>query len=71
MAICFNDAKTLSTDFDTRVLSTWWRAKIKKTPQVYNNLKDYAEYLSNNWLESNKVEINPAQYPIVDNLSKS
>jgi hypothetical protein len=71
MAICFNDAKTLSTDFDTRVLSTWWWAKIKKTPQVYNNLKDYAEYLSNNWLESNKVEINPAQYPIVDNLSKS
>ena len=71
MAICFNDAKTLSTDFDTRVLSTWWWAKIKKTPQVYNNLKDYAEYLSNNWIESNKVEVNPTLYPNVDSLSKS
>ena len=68
-AICFNDAKTISKDFDTRVLSTWRWAKIKKTNQVYTHLEEYAQYLSNHWLENNKVEINPTLYPNVKKLS--
>ena len=70
-AICFNDAKTISKDFDTRVLSTWRWAKIKKTDQVYNHLEEYAQYLSNHWLENNKVEINSTLYPNVKKLSNT
>ena len=49
--IYFNDAKTLSFSFDTRVLSWGWRWTIGKFGTLCNYPEEYAEYLSKRWLE--------------------
>lgn len=68
--ICFNDAKTLSKDFDTRVLSDWRWEWTKKINPIYKHPRDYAAYLSKRRLDENKVETSPTLYPMVDDFSK-
>ena len=50
--ICFNDAETLSFNFDTRVLSTgrWWASR--KIDTLCEHPTEYAEYLSNRRVET-------------------
>ena len=66
-AICFNDAKLLSLDLDTRILNI---NRFTNRWTVDKHAKEYADYLSNCRLKANQVEINPAQYPLVDKLYK-
>ena len=50
--ICFNDAETLSFNFDTRVLSTGWWWATRKIDTLCEHPREYAEYLSARWIEN-------------------
>ena len=69
--ICFNDAETISFNFDTRVLSTWRWWATSKIETLYNNPKEYADYLSKCRLEQNTTNIDSTLYPIVKKLSEA
>lgn len=69
--ICFNDAETLSFNFDTRILSTWRWWATSKIETLYNHPGEYAEYLSKCWLEQNKTNIDSTLYPTVKKLSEA
>jgi hypothetical protein len=68
--IYFNDAETISPNFDTAVLLI---NSLTSTPKVIDiiksNPKDYASYLSERWIKSNKIDINSSLYPTVKELS--
>ena len=68
--IYFNDAATVSTNFDTRVLSNWRWNYVRTLNPIYNNPSEYARYLSNRRLEQRKIEINSTLYPNVKKLSE-
>ena len=68
--IYFNDAETISTNFDTRVLSNWWWKSARKINPIYRYPNEYATYLSKRRLEAKTVEINPTLYPTVKRLSE-
>lgn len=67
-AICFNNAKLLSFDMDTRVLSTWIRGQSKNFTTIDNHLDSYVSYLSQEWMNDNKFEIDVDKYPMVKKL---
>ena len=67
--IYFNDADGRSLDFDTRVLSWGWWWTIWKIDTLCNHPEEFADYLSNRWSESNKVNIDNTRYPMVKELS--
>ena len=67
--ICFNNAETLSFNFDTRILSTWRGWATSKIESLNNHPNEYADYLSKCWLEENKVNIDSTLYPTVTKLS--
>jgi len=69
--IYFNDADTLSFNFDTRVLSWGWWWKMGEIKTLWDNPNEYATYLSKRWLEQNKINIDATQYPILKQLSDS
>ena len=69
--ICFNDAETLSFNFDTRILSTWRWWATSKIETLNNNPGQYAEYLSKCWIEENKINVDSTLYPTVKKLSES
>ena len=50
--ICFNNAETLSFNFDTRVLSTGRGWTTNKIDTLWNHPKEYAQYLSDRWIEN-------------------
>jgi len=76
--ICFNNANNIAKDIisrnnswhDTRVLSTWRLWATSKIDTLYNNQGDFATYLSDRWLEDNKIEVDINRYPIVHALSQ-
>ncbi len=69
--ICFNDAETLSFNFDTRVLSTWRWWATSKIETLYKYPKEYAEYLSKCRIEKNKINVDSTLYPTVKKLSET
>jgi len=68
--ICFNDAQIVSLDVDTRVLSTGWKWATSKIDTLHEHPDDFATYLSDRRESEHKIDINPAQYPMVESLSK-
>ena len=67
--ICFNDADTLSFNMDTRILSTGWGWATSKVGTLYEHPEEYAQYLSNRWIEDNKINL--TSYPLTKKLSES
>ena len=67
--ICFNDADTLSFNMDTRILSTGWGWATSKIDTLYEHSEEYAQYLSNRWIEDNKINL--TSYPLTKKLSES
>ena len=75
--ICFNNANSIWKDIvtrnnswmDTRVLSTWRWWTTSKIDTLYSHPEEYANYLSNRWLEQNKINIDVSLYPTVKKLS--
>lgn len=69
--ICFNDAETVSFNMDTRVLSTGWWWATSKIEILYEHPDKYAQYLSDRWIEDNKINIDAVSYPLTKILSDS
>ena len=75
--ICFNDATSIWQDIvnrnnswmDTRVLSTWWWGATSKIETLSNYPNEYANYLSERWIDENKINIDSTLYPTVKALS--
>ena len=76
--ICFNDATSVRKDIltrnnsgmDTRVLSTWRFWATSKIDTLSQYPDDFAKYLSNRWIENNKVKTNADTYPILHDFSE-
>ena len=77
--ICFNDATCIRQDIitrnnswmDTRVLSTWRWWATSKIDTLSKYPEDFAKYLSDRWIETNKLKINLSLYPTIKWLSES
>ena len=65
-AICFNNAKLISLDFDTRILNI---NRFKDRWTIDKHATEYADYLSNCRLRKSQVEV--TSYPLVNELSKT
>jgi hypothetical protein len=63
MAICFNDAKVVSTSFDTSILNI---RSFKDRRTIDKNASAYAKYLSEQRKEVNKLDL--TNYPLVKQL---
>ena len=65
--IYFNDAEVLGINFDTRVLSWGWWGSIGKIDTLCDHPEEYAQYLSNRWIENltqtQKAQQVPQQNP--------
>ncbi len=68
--IYFNSASGRNFDLDTRVLSwgRWWT--IGKIDTIKNYPDDYARYLSERWIDDNKITIDSIKYADVYKLSQ-
>ena len=69
--IYFNDAEGWNFNFDTRVLSGGRGWAMWKIDTLSNHPEDFAKYLSNRWIETNKHKINLSLYPTIKGLSES
>ena len=70
--IYFNDAEIWSLNFDTRVLSwgLWWSIEKIDTLSNPNNAEEFAKYLSKRRENSNKVNLDSTNYPILHDFSE-
>ena len=70
--IYFNDAEIWSLNFDTRVLSwgLWWSIEKIDTLSNPNNAEEFAKYLSKRRENSNKVNLDSINYPILHDFSE-